>query len=321
MLNANISTSERAAQNGAPHSSPANLTGPDIMLFADALSVAMADATAAHEARLTGLPRGPVTGFRLLDTELGGAFAPGVHSINGDPGIGKTAFALQVAATCQFPALFVTCEMAPAELLRRHASRVTETFLGRFKSGEMHPTAARELFKQGIEATPMLALLDGTKERITPAWIQEQARMLLNRFESRGILIVIDSLHSWAEGAASGTGAGEYETLNEAVARLRAIAHALNCPVLFVTEKNRESMRSGEGGQSTGAGSRKIEYGAETVISLMRGKDAKGNATEADGDGETPVTLMLAKNRHGAINKPVKVTFNGALQRFKSAGW
>jgi replicative DNA helicase len=69
------------------------------MQFADALSVAMADAEAAHESRLTGKPRGPVTGFKILDTELGGAFAPGVHSINGDPGAGKTAFVLQVAAT------------------------------------------------------------------------------------------------------------------------------------------------------------------------------------------------------------------------------
>jgi replicative DNA helicase len=90
--------------------------------------------------------------------------------------------------------------------------------------------------------------------------------------------------------------------------------------VLFVTEKNRDSMKNGNGGQSTGAGSRKIEYGAETVISLLSMKDSKGNVIEENGDGEKPVTLLLAKNRHGAVNKPVKLTFNGALQRFKSAG-
>jgi replicative DNA helicase len=284
------------------------------MQFADALSVAMADATAAHESRLTGKPRGPVTGFKHLDTELGGAFAPGVHSINGDPAIGKTAFALQVAATCQFPALFITCEMAPAELLRRHAARVTGTFLGRFKSGEMPPPTACALFQQAIDAAPMLKLLDGTNQAIFPAWIQEQALVMLEHHEARGVLIVVDSLHSWAEAFAGD--AGEYDYLNRALAGLRSVARNLNCPVLFVTEKNRDSMKNGDGGQSSGAGSRKIEYGAETVISLMKVTDGKGKLIEEDGDGEKPVNLILAKNRHGAAGKPISLSFNGALQRF-----
>ncbi len=274
----------------------------------------MADAEAAHEARLTQQPRGPLTGFKSVDIELGGAFAPGVHSINGDPGIGKTAFALQVAATNPFPTLFVTCEMAPAELLRRHAARVTGTYLGRFKSGELSPADVRERFDKSIDAAPMLALLDGTKGAVPPAHIQECAQVLLH--DARCVLIVIDSLHSWAEGATAGIGAGEYEVLNEAVSKLRAVAHNLNAPILFVSEKNRDSIKSGDGGQSSGAGSRKIEYGAETVISLLRMKDPKGQPIEADGAGEAPVMLKLAKNRHGAVGKEVKLTFNGALQRF-----
>jgi replicative DNA helicase len=282
------------------------------MQFADALSVAMADVEAAHEARLTGIPRGPITGFKVLDAELGGAFAPGVHSINGSPGTGKTAFALQVAATCRFPALFVTCEMSPAELLRRHAARITGTYLGKFKSGELPPGEVRARYQQAIEAAPMLTLLDGTQGRVSPGHIQECARVLLTRHDARSLLIVVDSLHSWAEGIASGTGAGEYETLNEAVAKLRSIAHGLNCPVLFVAEQNRESIKSGAGGQSSGAGSRKIEYGAETVLSLIRKSDP-------DGDGETPITLKLEKNRHGTIGREIRATFNGALQRFKEA--
>ena len=53
-----------------------------LMRFADAVGVAL---TEAHAARTTGKLLGPVTGFDKLDTELGGRFAPDVHSLNGDP--------------------------------------------------------------------------------------------------------------------------------------------------------------------------------------------------------------------------------------------
>ncbi len=118
------------------------------MRFSDAFGVALADANAAHAARVTGKPLSPVTGFAQLDTELDGRSAAGVRSINGDPGAGKIAFALQVTATCQFPALFVTAEMAPAEFLRQQ-TRVTGTFLGKFKSGELALDEVRQLFMRG----------------------------------------------------------------------------------------------------------------------------------------------------------------------------
>src|SRR5918996_1264990 len=89
--------------------------------------------------------RAPVTRIPQLDDVLGGALQPGVHVVHASPGAGKTALALQIAATCGFPALFVTCEMAPLELLRRITARVTETLLGRLKSGEYDPTRVVKL--------------------------------------------------------------------------------------------------------------------------------------------------------------------------------
>jgi replicative DNA helicase len=68
------------------------------------------------------------------------------------------------------------------------------------------------------------------------------------------------------------------------------------------------------GGINAGAGTRKIEYSAETIIDLERKPDAK-----EDGAGEVEVLLKLAKNRHGTANKPIRLSFNGALQRFSEA--
>lgn len=277
-----------------------------LLRLADALDDFERDAAAAYTARETGQPRGPQTGFEALDRHLGYALAPGLHAIHGNAGAGKTAFASQLAARCGFPALFVSCEMAPGELLRRHTARETKTYLGKFKSGELSPEAARELARRAIEAAPLLRLLDATRAPAPPDHIRDCARE--TQGDAQGLLIVVDSVQSWAEGLAGG--AGEYEALNEGVKSLRALAHGLNAPILFVSERNRASMK--DGGLNAGAGSRKIEYGAETVFDLERDMDAQG-----DGAGEVEITLRIAKNRHGAAGVALPLKFNGALQRFR----
>lgn len=277
-----------------------------LMPRADVLRAFRCDADAAHAARVSGVPRGPMTGFKLLDRELGGAMANGVHVLHGTPGAGKTAFALQVAAQCQCPALFVTCEMAPAELLRRHTARATGTFLGRLKSGEMTADDAETSARDALDAAPLLTFADATQAAASAQFIADAA--IIARGDANRFLLVIDSLHSWAEGAFTGT--SEYETLNTALAVLRRLSAALACPVLVVSERNREAME--RGGQSAGAGTRKIEYSSETVIDLRRDAAAK-----PDGAGEVDVAVTLNKNRHGATGKPLDFRFNGALQRFK----
>lgn len=277
-----------------------------LLRLSDALADFERDADAAHSAKESGQPRGPQTGFEALDRQIGFALAPGLHGVTGNAGSGKTMLALQIAARCGFPALFVTCEMAPGELLRRHTARETKTYLGRFKSGELSRQVARDLAVRAIQASPGLCLLDATRAPATPDHIRDCARIVQG--DARGVLIVLDSLQSWAESQDGKE--GEYETLNKAVKVLRALAHGLNAPILFTSERNRDSMKTG--GLNAGAGSRKIEYGAETVIDLDRIMKEQAN-----GAGEVPVTLSIAKNRHGSIGVEIPLMLNGALQLFR----
>lgn len=264
-----------------------------------------ADALAAHEAYRTGQPRGPVTSFPKLDRALGGALFPGLHVVHGQPGAGKTAFAVQVAATCGFPALFVSCEMSPLEMWRRIAARVTGTYLGRFKTGELKPDFSMDQLKKAAAATPHFFLADATLAPAPRAWIQEAA--LAVRSAASQVLVVIDSLHSWTEGMPA-SNISEYEALNIALFELRELSHALASPVLIVAERNRQSMNTG--GISAGAGSRKIEYGAQTVF------DMSADQEKATPEGEIPVTITLSKNRNGAPGFKTNMTFHGAKQLF-----
>ncbi len=305
-------TFEHSINGAPPTAAPADTAAPEtarLMARADVLSAFNADAAAANAARAAGVPRGPLTGFKSLERELGGALARGVHVLHGTPGAGKTAFALQVAAQCQCPALFVTCEMAPAELLRRHAARVSGTFLGRLKSGEMSAADADKLARDALDAAPLLHFADATTAPALMSFLSDAAQIA--KGDADRFLLVIDSLHSWAESAQPR--ATEYEALNGGLAALRQLSARLACPVLVVSERNREAME--RGGQSAGAGTRKIEYSAETVIDLKRDATAK-----PDGAGEVPITITLNKNRHGATGKPLEFRFNGALQLFRECG-
>lgn len=293
-----------------PAENPMAEPKPRLMRLGDALANLREDADAAHEARLTGQPRGAISGLSIFDRELSGAFAAGLHILHGNAGTGKTALALQIAAQCRCPALFVTCEMAPAELLRRHTARVTETYLGRLKSGEMSGNAAESLARRAIEAVPDLAFVDATRAVASPQYLLECAEII--RRDAKHLLIVIDSLHTWTQSAVGDSGASEYEALNAAIRALQMMASSLNCPLLMVSERNRDSMKGG--GLNAGAGTRKIEYQGETVIDLERKSDAQEDAA-----GEVEVVLKLAKNRHGSIGKPISLRFNGALQKFTEA--
>ncbi len=295
-----ISSQPAASQTNSPAPSP------QLCRFSDLLDAWSEDATAAFEARVNKIPRGPITGFTKLDKSLNGALAPGLHIAHGQPGAGKSAFALQIAAACGCAALYVTCEMAPLELLRRHTARVTGTYLGRLKSGELHPSDSLELARRAVREAPLLAFIDATQSYASPVFIRDCA--LIAKGESRHLLIIVDSLHSWAEGAAAGS--TEYETLNAGISALRALAHQLGCPILAVSERNRDSMKNG--GLSAGAGTRKIEYGAETVLQLHRDP-----AEREDSVGEMRVEVSLEKNRHGTIGKVTDFMFHGALQRFR----
>jgi hypothetical protein len=192
------------------------------------------------------------------------------------------------------------------ELMKRHASRVTGEYLGRFKTGEMSPREAVEHGKAAAQFSENLTLIDGTTAPVQADYLFRCAEIV--KGDSPHLLIIVDSLHAWVEGLM--TGAPEYEALNGALLAMKRMTQRFNCPLIFVTERNKASIK--EGGLSSGAGTRKIEYGAETVLDLERAEKAAPTLA-----GEFEVRARFAKNRHGTPGKSVDLLFNGALQSFR----
>jgi hypothetical protein len=62
---------------------------------------------------------------------------------------------------------------------------------------------------------------------------------------------------------------------------------------------------------SASAGTRKFEYGAESMLDLNREEKPE------DAAGESKVTLTVQKNRHGRANQRIPLLFRGATQTFR----
>jgi len=299
---------------------------PSPRILADLLGDLETEAERAHQQRLTGRAGGPVTGLAPIDSALGGYLAEGLHILHGAPGTGKTALALQIAATCGAASLFVTAEMPPTELLRRIIARVTGVFLGRLKSGEFAPADIILLARQAIETVPYLAILDATTGPAPDVEaLQTAIESVRNRVARMGTpdaveaavmpcLMVIDSGHAWASGLDM-AGAPEYDRLNAAIGGLHDLARMMGIPILVTAERNRAAMATG--GQNAAAGTRTWEYRAETVIDLSPPDGDKNTPTTIG--GERRLVLSIHKNRHGPpLPAGTSLDWNGALQRFRA---
>ncbi len=95
-----IGPATEPSTNGQHQDAPTEVPAPQLARLADLLGDWEVFAAEAHEAYRTGAKRGPTTGLPSLDRELGGALAAGTHVLHAGPGAGKTALALQVAASC-----------------------------------------------------------------------------------------------------------------------------------------------------------------------------------------------------------------------------
>lgn len=289
-----------------------------VAALAEALA---ADVAHRQQERAAGRALGAVSGIKRLDSMLCGAFAPGLHVLQGTPGVGKTAFALGLALDCGCPALFVTCELSPLELLRRMVARVTRTYLGKLKNGDPNYSAEtlRRDLASTVDAAAHLVILDATTAPASLADIGnglQIARVNPADTSSPHALIVLDSIHTWASSLPDD--GEEYSRLTSALNDLDTLARKAGAALVGIAEQNRFSQnQKGEGGNLQGAaGTRRFEYVAETMLELRkRDKDPD----KEDRDGWRYINLHVTKNRNGETGI-IPMQWHGGMQRHRQEG-
>lgn len=260
------------------------------------------------EALAEGRALGPSTGLPEVDSALGGYLTPGIHTLQGPPGVGKTAFVNQTAADCGCAAISLSTEMSPVENFIRHGSRITGT-----KMSELHDPSLdlSRLIDIALETAEQLGGLTFVDARTRVADLPFIVRLAerVRRDLRHPLLLVIDSFQVWARMTALGGLTSEYEQISSAIRMMADLSATSNIAVLAVAHRNRAGQE--RGGLYASKGSGDIEYASETIFELTSNGDDRPNAS-----GERGMLLTVHKNRSGQAGGRFQLAFRGDYQKF-----
>ena len=257
-----------------------------------------------QKTNVVGLP----TGFSLLDKHLGG-LQEGIHLLAGEPGMGKSTFALQIARTVakKTPVIFVSFEEPLDRLTLKCICAIGNHDIKQFNEGWSSPEALIPTMSKYRATLSHLHLIQGKKD-LTVNEVMARARQLIQKHSTNQCLIIIDYLQRWAAHLRNNTNDFRH-TVRELASDIReSLALKLKSPVLVISSQNRE--RQGEAKLSSLKESGDLEYDADSALFLTK-------------DDETPneVILSIKKNRFGENDQKFKLYFKANLGSFEEVGY
>lgn len=276
-------------------------------------------------ARATGDTRPIATPWSRLNEPLSGGFWPGLTILNGNPGAGKSQWALQIAlaaAAAGVPTLFIGLELDRPQLIARLLGLITNRpWSGLYQCND--PSRAPDRLAAALREGAILRELPLQLEVGNPyGWRGDTlySRVAAMQAEyGKSPLVVLDYLQIIS-------GEGELrQRIAQAAYQGRAAAREFNAVVLCISSVARQNynmvaLRNGKGDGliekddippqippsdfiGIGKESGEIEYSADTVLALCR--EAQQN------DRPTRDTwIAIAKQRAGTPQW-VRLAFNG----------
>ncbi|MBN1797301.1 MAG: replicative DNA helicase [Spirochaetales bacterium] len=256
----------------------------------------------------TGIP----SGFGELDELTSGFQNSEFIVIGARPSVGKTAFALSIAANMSIrqgrAVGFFTLEMSGMALIQRLLSSEARLSSSKLRSGLLRPAdfhsiteAAGRIYEAQlyIEDSPNLKLLD----------LRALARRM--KFQHNIEIVFIDYITLVS---AENMELPRHEQIAEISRSLKALARELDIPVVALSQVKRET----EGKKPTLADLREsgsIEQDADVVLFLHRERQTDKKGDESTNESVTDVSI--AKQRNGPIGS-LKLAFIPNYTRFES---
>jgi replicative DNA helicase len=259
---------------------------------------------------VTGVP----TGYEDLDKLTAGLQPADLIIVAGRPGMGKTAFALNIATNAAYTgvgAAVFSLEMAKEQLVLRmlcsearvNSSKVRSGYLGERDFPQLAKAAGR-LHEAPIyiDDTPAISVLE----------LRAKARRLVRDRSKKIGLIVVDYLQLMrGMGAAN----NREQEISEISRSLKALAKELNVPVMALSQLNRRVEDRGDRRpmmsdlRESGA----IEQDADVIMFIYR--DEVYNKSDESKKGLAEV--IVAKQRNGPIDT-INLTFLSEFTRFEN---
>ena len=257
---------------------------------------------------------GVSTGYEDLDKLTAGLQPSDLIIVAGRPGMGKTAFALNVAAHAAFNgtgAAIFSLEMAKEQLVLRmlcsearvNSSKVRSGYLGE-RDFPLLAKAAGKLHDAPIyiDDTPAISVLE----------LRAKARRLVRDRSKKIGLVVVDYLQLMR---GMGGASNREQEISEISRSLKALAKELNVPIIALSQLNRKvEDRTGRKPQMSDLReSGAIEQDADLIMFIYREELYDKNNDEVKGKAE----VIVEKQRNGPTGI-VNLTFLSEFTRFEN---
>lgn len=261
-----------------------------------------------------------ITGLDELDNALESVDGKYI-SVTGQPGRGKTDFAVAVAANAireNRPVLFVTLEIGHRATVKRFVANFANALhpnvdipLQRLNDPKCLGEEQRAALTEGVaafdECKQHLYLVDGTKEYGGPdsRFVERISTMAkaLNEKYGEPCLVVCDYFQLLAQREEAGTST---EKLDAVSRKLAALAHGTGCAVVVPCSINKDS---------SVRGSAQVHYDNDVTLELKLAC-AKDEIDEVMSSSIRPMDIHIVKNRDGLAGAHISVDYRPASHRF-----
>lgn len=257
---------------------------------------------------MTGLD----TGFKDLNDKLGGFHKSDLILIAARPGMGKTAFALNLVANAALRAkakvAVFSLEMSKEQLVQRLVSAQSNVELKNITTGKIADNQWSDL----IDAMKVLGVANiyiDDSPGIKMSEIRTKCRKL--KIDQGLDMIMIDYLQLME-------GDGKAESRQQEVSKisrgLKILAKEMDCPVLALSQlsRNTESTKDHTPKLSDLRDSGAIEQDADIVMFIYR----EDYYEEIETKKKNIADIKIAKNRHGELST-IELVWISEIQKFK----
>jgi replicative DNA helicase len=255
--------------------------------------------------KLTGLP----SGFSELDNKLGGFQKSDLIILAARPGIGKTAFILNIAdniakETAKGVAIF-NLEMSAEQLVQRMVACRAGVNLQHLRTGAL-PDWEHSRAVDAISKMSDLPIFFDDSGDVSVVELRSKARRM--KAEHNVAVVIVDYLQLM-HGSANRSRDNRVQEVSEITRQLKQMARELELPVIAVSQLSRaiESRSDQKPQLSDLRESGSIEQDADIVMFISRDRNSEDRQNQAD--------IIIAKHRNGPTGE-VALQFFGAYQQF-----
>ncbi|MBO7450005.1 MAG: replicative DNA helicase [Clostridiales bacterium] len=258
------------------------------------------------------------TGYRRLDSILGGLRPGTLNILAARPGMGKTSLALNIAANAarfyKTNVCIFSLEMSKVEIGNKIIAALTNTSAKKIQYANMSLEEQAELARACGEFSNIPILVDDSGD-VTSISMLSACKKL--KADDRLDLIIIDYLQLLRVGDGNSR-RSEREELTIISRNLKMLAKELDVPVIALSQLSRDSAKNEEDHVPDIAdlrGSGSIEQDADSVWFVHRDDYFNKDKDEAN-KYEQDARIIVAKNRHGETGN-VYVKWIGSRTLFK----